>query len=51
MLSDATSLDLAALSELPQGERWIDVDLSAYSITAYIGQAPVLRAPAVTGAP
>lgn len=34
-----------------QGERWIEVDLSDYRLTAYIGSVPVLETIVVTGAP
>jgi lipoprotein-anchoring transpeptidase ErfK/SrfK len=33
------------------GERWIDVDLTRQTVTAYIGNQPVYRAPATTGKP
>jgi hypothetical protein len=39
----ASSADLA-------GERWIDINLSNYSLTAYVGNAPVLSTVIVDGA-
>jgi hypothetical protein len=33
------------------GERWIDINLSSYTLTAYAGNTPVLSTPIVDGAP
>lgn len=53
---DAESLNLSApglieLSDMLPGERWIDIDLSEYELTAYVGELPVLTSQVVTGPP
>jgi hypothetical protein len=42
---------VAAAAPVYPGERWIDVNLSTYTLTAYEGSSPVLSAPVVDGAP
>ncbi|RIK38625.1 MAG: hypothetical protein DCC58_16440 [Chloroflexi bacterium] len=41
------------LMNLPglQGERWIDINLSTYTLTAYVGNTPVMTTVLVDGAP
>ncbi len=33
------------------GEKWIDINLSSYTVTAYEGATPVLQSPMIAGAP
>jgi hypothetical protein len=42
---------LATAAPVYPGERWIDINLSSYMLTAYEGSTPVLSAPVVDGAP
>ena len=46
----ADGAELLAYPAAP-GERWIDIDLSNYSVTGYEGATPVVRTPMVPGAP
>lgn len=45
------SADYLLSSSALAGERWIEVDLSDYRLTAYIGEVPVLQTSVVTGDP
>ena len=47
---DLNSGDIMANSEGLEGERWIEVDLSDATLTAWVGDVPVLRSLVVTGA-
>jgi len=41
--------DMLALSDAFPGERWIDIDLSDFTLTAYVGDQPLLESTIVTG--
>lgn len=43
------SSNMLSLSDLFAGERWIEVDLSDYTLTAYVGERPMLSADVVVG--
>lgn len=45
--SETTLMNLPGL----EGERWIDVNLSTYTLTAYVGNTPVMTTTVVDGAP
>lgn len=48
---DVDSLDMMALSDMLTGERWIEIDLSDYELTAWVGDYEVLRSTVITGSP
>lgn len=43
------SNDMLALSAALPGERWIDIDVADFTLTAYVGDIPVLESTIVTG--
>lgn len=45
------SSNMLLLSNLFAGERWIEVDLSEYTLTAYVGERPMLTSKVVVGPP
>jgi hypothetical protein len=47
----ADALDPLALAGMLTGERWIEINLSTYDLTAWVGDWPVLKSQAVVGAP
>lgn len=46
---DLQSFNLMHLADALEGERWIEIDLSDFTVTAWVGNVPVLREVTVTG--